>query len=125
MTIQEAIDKVKELEPSQYGPDIMIDWLSRLDAQIWREVFLTHEGKPCFEFEEYTDATDPQQKLLIEAPDDVGIYVNYLKAKIYESNHEMGKYNQAVVMYNDAYQNFKNYYNITHMPIQRVPYFNF
>ncbi len=123
MTIQEAINKVKELEPSQYGPDIMIDWLSRLDTQIWREVFLTHEDRPCIEFESYTDATDPQQKLLIGAPDDVGIYINYLKAKIYESNHEMGKYNQAVVMYNDAYQNFKNYYNSTHMPVQRVPHF--
>ena len=58
MTIQEAIDKVKELEPSQYGPDIMIDWLSRLDAQIWREVFLTHEGKPCFESEVMSEAID-------------------------------------------------------------------
>ncbi len=126
MTIQEAIQKVNEIEPNQYETPIKIDWLSRLDTQIWREVFLTHERKdPCFEFVGYTSSTDPQQELLIKAPDDEGIYINYLKAKIFEANHEMGKYNQAIVFYNDAYQNFKNYYNQTHMPVARVPHFNF
>ncbi len=126
MTIQEAIQKVNEIEPNQYETPIKIDWLSRLDTQIWREVFLTHERKdPCFKFVGYTSSTDPQQELLIKAPDDEGIYINYLKAKIFEANHEMGKYNQAIVFYNDAYQNFKNYYNQTHMPVARVPHFNF
>lgn len=126
MTIQEAIKKVNEIEPNQYSTDLKIDWLSRLDSQIWREVIITHEREdPCTEFVAYTDATDPQQKLLVDAPDDEGIYINYLKAKIYESNHEMGKYNQAIVFYNDAYMNYKNYYNSTHMPISAAPYFNY
>lgn len=126
MTIQEAIKKVNEVEPNQYSTDIKIDWLSRLDSQIWREVILTHEGKdPCLDFTGYTDATDPQQELLIGAPDDEGIYINYLKAKIFEANHEMGKYNQAIVFYNDAYLNYKNYYNSTHMPLCVAPHFNF
>lgn len=126
MTIQEAIQKVNNIEPNQYQTDLKIDWLSRLDSQIWREIFMTHEGyDPSETFEGYTDSTDPQQSLLIEAPDDEGIYINYLKAKIFEANHEMGKYNQAIVFYNDAYMNFKNYYNSTHMPLARAPYFKF
>lgn len=126
MTIQEAIRKVNEIEPNQYESDIKIDWLSRLDSQIWREVIITHEGHdPSETFEGYTEATGPQHELLVKAPDDEGVYINYLKAKIFEANHEMGKYNQAIVFYNDAYMNYKNYYNSTHMPINRAPYFKF
>ena len=126
MTIQDAIQKVNAIEPNQYSTDDKIDWLSRLDWQIWREIIITHEGyDPNKKFEGYTDSTDPQQELLIGAPDDEGIYINYLKAKIFEANHEMGKYNQAIVFFNDAYLNFWNYYNSTHMPVTKVPYFNF
>lgn len=126
MTLQEAIRKVDAIEPNQYGDDIKIDWLSGLDSRIWREVFLTHEGiEPGTEFTGYDDSTDQQQELLVGAPDDEGIYINYLQAKIHEANHEIGKYNQAITFYNDAYLNFWHYYNSTHMPVQRASHFYF
>lgn len=126
MTIQEAIELVDRAEPNMVTPEQKIIWLSRLDAQIFREVFLTHEGlEPGASFDGYDEGTDPSTELLVKAPDDNGIYVNYLEAEIHKQNHEIGKYNQSITLFGDAYSTFTSWFNRTHMPVQRNRHFNF
>lgn len=126
MTIQEVIKRIKHDEPNFAPETEIIDWLSVLDQQVWREIILTHEGKPeGTDFKGYNEGTDQQTELLIPAPDDAEIYLNYVEANIHKLNGEMGKYNQSVVMYNSAYNNYANYYNRTHMPIARAHKFDF
>lgn len=126
MTIQEAFEEVQRMEPNTYTIEDMIGWLSQLDRKIWREVFLTHEGiEKGTEFDGYSPATDPTTELLVKDPDAEDVYINYLKAMVNKNNMEIGKYNQNITAFNDAYNIFSNWYTRTHMPLQAFPHFLF
>ncbi|MBQ0124931.1 MAG: hypothetical protein KBS59_01235 [Clostridiales bacterium] len=125
MTIQQAIEIVDKAEVNTYPTTAKIAWLSKLDEKIWREVFLTHEGHECETFTGYTPETNQDTVLLVPTPDDEDIYINWLEAFIHKNNGEMGKYNQSVALFNYAYDEFKNFYNRTHMPIGKARKFDF
>lgn len=127
MTIQEAFEETQRMEPNTYTVEDMIGWLSQLDMKIWREIFLTHERQADApeDFKGYSAATDPTTELLVKEPDAEEIYINYLKAMVDKSNMEIGKYNQNITAFNDAYNTFANWYTRTHMPLQAMPHFLF
>ena len=54
--------------------------------------------------------------LVIMDPYGSSVYSHYLQAKIASENSEIGKYNQQMVLFNSAYQEFCDYYNRTYMP---------
>lgn len=124
MTIKEAIDLVDKLKPNQYSETLKIKWLSKLDGQIYKEVFLTHEDNEVASFNGYDDANQ-DTVLLVPYPYDEDIYNYFLQAQIDKENGEMGKYNQNITLYNNAYRNFQNDYNRTHMPLPKGTRFRF
>lgn len=115
MTVMEAIEAVDALEPNQYDTGQKMAWLYQLDGQISNEVIATHEGRvpKIFPYE------DGDEELLVEAPYDHDIYVNYLLAQIHNSNGESRRYQSAAAIYNNAYKMFTSWYNRTHMPVSR------
>lgn len=117
MTINEAIDLVDQLRPNQYERVLKIQWLSKLDGNVFHEVFTTHRGAPVTEFAGYTAETDGNTELLIPFPYAEDIYNYFLQAQIDKENGEITKFNQSIVLYNSAYQAFLNRYHSTHMPI--------
>ena len=100
MTIQEAIERVCRAEPNSFSPIEMTEWLSRLDMQIQREIIDTHEGGGTFGG--YCGDTPPDTPLLVPAPYDLGIYLNYLEAEIHKRDHEAGRYNQSANPFSDT-----------------------
>ena len=124
MTIQGAITNVDRLKPNQYTDTMKVKWLSKLDGQIYKEVFLTHEGNEVKAFNGYDDAAQ-DTVLLVPYPFDEDIYTYFLQAQIDKENGEMGKYNQNITLYNNAYRNFQNDYNRTHMPLPKGTRFRF
>lgn len=116
MTIQEAIKLVDKLKPNQYTATLKTKWLSKLDGQIFCEVFATHEGCPMDSFEGYDEAAQ-EQKLLVPYPYAEDIYNYFLQAQIDKENSEIDKYNQNITLFNSAYSAFVNWYHRTHMPI--------
>ena len=124
MTIQGAITNVDRLKPNQYTDTMKVKWLSKLDGQIYKEVFLTHEGNEVEVFNGYDDAGQ-DTVLLVPYPFDEDIYTYFLQAQIDKENGEMGKYNQNITLYNNAYRNFQNDYNRTHMPLPKGTRFRF
>lgn len=124
MTIAEAINLVDKLKPNQYPAPLKVKWLSKLDGQIYREVFLTHEGNPVKEFNGYDDASQ-DTVLLVPYPFDEDIYNYFLQAQIDKENGESKKYNQSGAMFNNAYIAFQNWYNRTHLPIAAGKRFRF
>ena len=115
MKIKEAIDLVDELKPNHYPFTMKVKWLSKLDGQIFTEVFLTHEGCKLQSFVGYDDAP-PEQELLVPFPFAEDIYNYFLQAQIDKENGEIERFNQTVTMYNAAYANFQNWYNRTRAP---------
>lgn len=143
MTIKEAIDKVDTLCPNQYSEEIKVDWLSRLDYQIFNDIILTHEihhppffPKKIMPTENALNLPErtiylrkPELKpysvenmavpLLVKFPYDE-LYIHYLQMKIDEANKETEQYNNSAVLFGSYYENFTKHYNEEHMPIQRA-----
>lgn len=122
MTIQQAIDHVDRVRPNQFEQTMKVHWLSKLDGMIFREVFQTHEGNRRHHFDGY-DCSDTDTELLVPFPYDEDVYNYFLQSQIDKENGEYKRYNQNVVMYNNAFQTFQDWYNRTHMPIPRDRHF--
>ena len=115
MTISEALARAKAVKPNTYSDTDMIRWLSTLDGFIKEHIIDTHEGGDDIVFNGYDENTSLATELIVPAPHD-HIYVHWLEAQIDYANDEYDRYENTMGMYNTAYDNFKNYYNRTHMP---------
>lgn len=113
MKILGAINRIDSLKHNTYTQSDKVAWLSELDSMVKLEVIDTHEGETTFTG--YDDSTDMQTELLIPAPFDEA-YLLWMEAKIAYYNEEYEKYNNAMAMFQTAYEGCKNYYNRTHMP---------
>lgn len=118
MTIIEAITKIDSLKYNTYSQEDKVDWLSRLDWMVKRQIIDTHEGGEAVPFTGYDADTDLHTVLLIPAPFDE-IYLRWLEAQIDYTNGEMDKFNASIIMYNTAYEAFENYYNRNHRPVKK------
>ena len=124
MNISDAISLVDKLKPNQYSTDIKVGWLSKLDGQIFREVFATHADCPVESFTGY-DGMDGDTPLLVPYPYDEDVYNYFLQAQIDKENGETAKYNQSITLYNNAYHAFQAWYNRTHLPVPTGQRFRF
>lgn len=92
------------LEPNQYGVDQKLRWLSLLDGQIYEELLNAYEpGR-----ESPGEYVTGEEELLAPMPYAEGIYCRYLQAMIAAENFESAKYNQQIVLYNGAFQQYRD-----------------
>ena len=118
MTIAEVISKVDALKPNTYTPEDKIDWLSTLDARVKSQIIDTHEcNDPTF-FYGYDSVADQETELLVPAPYDE-MYLRWLEAMIDYHNSDDDRYNNAIMLFNNAYEGYKKYYTRAHMPISK------
>lgn len=127
MQIDEIIAQVDSLEPNQYEHVTKVSWLSQLDGKIFSEVILTHDcvperlaartlldpdsGAPV-----YPPYESGSQELIAGAPYGQDMYCYYLGAMIALNNREIAKYSQQMLMFNNAYQEYVNWYNRSRRP---------
>ena len=115
MKIIEAINRIDSLKHNTYSNNEKLAWLSRIDSMVKRLIIDTHEGGEGITFTGYDDRTDLNTELLVPAPFDE-MYLRWLEAQIDYTNGEYDKYNNAILMYQAAYDGYANYYNRNHMP---------
>lgn len=115
MKIIEAINRIDTLKPNTYSQAEKVAWLSALDSLVKTQIIDTHEGGENVVFTGYTDETDMETELLIPAPYEE-VYLMWLEVQIDYANREYEKYNNAVLMYKESYNDYSNWYNRTHMP---------
>ena len=124
MTIAEVISKVDALKPNTYTPEDKIDWLSNLDARVKSQIIDAHEGSEDIVFNGYDSLTDHDTNLLVPAPYDE-MYLRWLEAMIDYHNSEDGRYNNSIMLFNNAYEGYKKHYTRNHMPISKGKRFVF
>lgn len=123
MKIIEAINQIDSQKPNTYSYNEKLSWLSRLDSMVKRLIIDTHEGGDDVSFTGYDDSTDQDTEMLVPAPFDE-MYIRWLEAQIDYANEEYDRYNNAVLMYQTAYDGFSAWYNRNHMPISKsIQYF--
>lgn len=115
MTIIEAITGLDALKFNTYAQDQKVQWLSRLDSMVKKQIIDTHEGGEAVSFSGYTAGTPMDTVLLVPAPYDE-VYLRWLEAQIDYHNGEYDKYNNAIIMFNTTFEAYAAYYNQNHLP---------
>ena len=118
MKIIDAINRLDALKFNTYTQPEKIDWLSRLDSMVKNQIIDTHEGSEAVTFGGYTADTPSDTVLLVPAPYDE-VYLRWMEAQIDYHNGEYDKYNNAILMFNTAFEAYAAYYNQNHMPVNR------
>ena len=113
MTIIEAINEADSLRRNGISQTDKIRWLSRVEAQVYREVLATGAQKPEKEFEEFTEQTDTDKVLTMPEPYSEA-YVRYLEAQIDLCNGEIPRYNSTINAFNAVYGAYKRWYIRNH-----------
>ena len=116
MKIIEAITRLDALKFNTYTQSDKVDWLSRLDSMVKNQIIDTHEGAEAVTFTGYDDNTSLDTELLVPAPYDE-VYLRWLEAQIDYHNGEYDKYNNAIIMFNTAFEAYQSYYNRMHKPV--------
>ena len=124
MKIIEAINRLDALKSNTYNQPEKIEWLSRLDSMVKRQIIDAHECGRTVAFGGYTEETPLDTVLLVPAPYDE-VYLRWLEAQIDYHNGEYDKYNNAIIMFNTAFEAYAAYYNQHHMPVSRGKRFLF
>lgn len=114
MTIGQALDRIDSMYPNHFEAATKISWLSELDGKVHLEILKSHEGDVA-DFSGYSLETEPDTELLIPFPYD-SVYSRYLEMMITQEYKEIERYNQAAALFNNAYLEFANWYNRSHMP---------
>ena len=118
MTIAEAIAKVDALKPNTYTMEDKVGWLSTLDARVKSQIIDLHKKREPIFFYGYDSEMDMETELLAHAPYDE-MYLRWLEAMIDYHNSEDERYNNAITLFNNAYEGYKKHYTRTHMPLSR------
>lgn len=135
MKITEIIGRVDNLRPNQVEDSIKREWLSNLELMLINEVIITHEVpvwvsdhdvyKKYLETEGRKQLFDDSQdgEMIIPEPYGKDVYYWWLVAQIdlIEGNTE--RYATDYQMYNNACLTYKDWYNRTYMPVQKVQSF--
>lgn len=118
MTIKEAVTRLDALKFNTYTQTDKVDWLSRLDSMIKKQIIDKHEGAEIISFQGYTEDTPMETVLLVPAPHDE-MYLRWMEAQIDYHNGEYDKYNNAIILFNSAFESYAAYYNQNHKPVSR------
>lgn len=118
MNIRDALDQVDALKPNQYDEQQKIYWLSQVDQRIYNDVVLRHEMDESMPatFGGYPPDVDQDTRLLAGAPFDA-LYRWWLEAMIDLGNGELGKYQNSMLLFNSAWNDFAKDYRRKHMPL--------
>ena len=118
MKIIQAIHTLDDLIINTYSQQNKVEWLSRLDKMVKTQIIDAHEGADNVVFNGYDDSSDLNTELLVPAPHDE-MYLRWMEAQIHYHNGEYDKYNNAIIMFNTAFEAFQAYYTRSHMPVIR------
>lgn len=118
MKIIEAINRIDDLIHNTYSQPNKVEWLSRLDTMVKKQIIDTHEGSENVSFTGYDAYTPLDTVLLVPAPYD-DVYPKWIEAQIHYYNGEYDKYNNAIIMFNTAFESYAAYYNQNHKPVIR------
>ena len=125
MTIDTILAEVDEINPNTYDEQIKLGWLSKLDGRVFNDVILTHEHDKVLDddnnlveptFTGYEEVSEETELIIPDTYSDV--YRDYLMAMIAYANGESDRYANSMIMFNSNYQQYLNWYNRNHKPLQ-------
>ena len=114
MTIFEAISQTRGLCPNSYTDHDMVEWLEQVDTMAKDQVTDRHEGGEAAA-PAYSEAMAMQTQLLIGAPYE-DVYIFFLMSKIHFFDQDIDRYNNAIVSYQQRFDQWQKAYRQAHLP---------
>lgn len=116
MKIGEVIARVDELRRNDIDKKEKVRWLSRLDWKVKHKLIDTHQGAAQVDFAGYNEHTSMDTDLLVPEPYDE-MYEHYLIAQIEYAHQQEDRYNNAIDLFDQVWDEFAKWYIHTHKPI--------
>jgi hypothetical protein len=115
MTVRELLAMVDQLRPNAYTDQEKIDMLNTIEGRVYTDILLKAEGYEG-EFVPFKEGQE-KRELIVPVPF-TDLYVFYLAAMIDFYNGDSGRYNDTMVLYNRAFDDYAAYYREHNMPKQ-------
>lgn len=112
MTLGQLVAEIETVKPHEFPKETVTRWLTEVENAAVEQIFNHAEGTDI-RFERYDYELDHEKEMNI--PDRFAdVYLNYAAAKIDYANREYGGYNNAVAMYQAAFDELAAYWKRTH-----------
>lgn len=123
MVVNELLESVTALRGQQYETHEMTGWINEIEGKVVEDVLNRYEGYDE-EFHPIVYEEDGDRKLAV--PDRFrDVYINYMLAKIDFLNQETERYNNDVLMYNAAWDEYTAWMIRNNMPKQPASFSRF
>ena len=115
MTAREALATIDTTRPNALTDGEKIAFLNTIEGRIYREI-LEKEEDFAGAFIPFREGEE-ERELVVPIPY-TDIYIYYLAAMIDFYNGDSGRYNDTMVLFNQAWEDYAAYYRQTHKPKQ-------
>lgn len=106
MTIRQAVEAVDRLKPNTYSHRQKLLWLWEPESLV-REQITALYRKELPQAAPFDDGVDMDTALTAPAPYDQ-MYLRYLEAQIDYHNAEFDRYNNAIALFQTAFDSYRN-----------------
>nr|DAH12348.1 MAG TPA: collagen triple helix repeat protein [Bacteriophage sp.] len=104
MKLQQLIDYIDAVVPNVFNTAQKVEMVNQIEAEIQQDIYLI----ALEDIIQYDAEKDMQTELYVKPPF-CDVYKNYLKAMIYREMGEAERYNNEVVLFNEAILNLRRY----------------
>lgn len=115
MNVSEVLRKIDQLRPNAYTDPEKIELLNTVEGRVYTDIFQKAEG---FEgtFIPFKEGQE-ERELAVPAPF-TDLYFWYMASMIDLYNGDTGRYNDSIVMYNKAWDEYAAHYRENNKPKQ-------
>lgn len=113
MTITELFVSVDDQKPNAYDDQIKLSWLNDIEGKVYRDVIDHHEKPEGLREYAKLGINDLDTELCVPDPY-TSLYQYYIYSMIDFHNGETDRYQNSALMFNQAFQEFANYWKRTH-----------
>ena len=116
MKVREILEVIAQTRPNAYTDAEKIRWLNTVEGRVYTDIMSKADDGLNWTFIPFEEGQE-ERELVVPVPF-TDIYTYYLMAMIDFHNGDSGRYNDTVVLYNDAWENFAAYYRENNKPKQ-------
>lgn len=115
MNLRELLVEVDQFRPNAFADAEKIRMVNTVEGRIYKDILSKYEGEePVF----IPFAEGQEERELVVPVPFTDVYVFYLISMVDFYNGDSNKYNDSMILYNDAWENYAAHYLQTHTPKQ-------
>lgn len=117
MTVRKLLTMIDQMRPNAFTDAEKLQFINTVEGRIYSEILNKAEGDESV-FVPFQEGEE-ERELIVPVPY-TDIYIYYLASMIDFYNGDSGRYNDSMVMYNNAWDAYAAHYRETHKPKQTV-----